>query len=307
MSDLLSAEERTALQETYAVTRGQTREVVRAEFPGVSQLDPERAAAFATALKRWLDLVAQDLSQLLRLPCAPRPPTSSPIARGMLPLADEEAFWGAVEGCPESYLLMAVPRAFAAAVCERIFGAPLELRPERALTPAERRLLGELAAGWMRSLHHAWKHYQVARCAAPELGQPGVEAASPHWLRWSGELVCGPVESALSLSLSPATTLLLMGEGGPAAPEHSPRAVIGRVGAVPVELRALLGRADFSLDELSSLRIGDVIALDRRAEDPVEVFIQERPFCQARAGMAGQTVAIELIGKESGESHGEQY
>ena len=77
------------------------------------------------------------------------------------------------------------------------------------------------------------------------------------------------------------------------------------MGDVPVELRAVLGQADFTLDELSTLRIGDVIALDRRAQDPVEIVMQDRTLFRARAGLAGQWVAIELIGPPDEEVHDE--
>jgi flagellar motor switch protein FliN/FliY len=77
------------------------------------------------------------------------------------------------------------------------------------------------------------------------------------------------------------------------------------MGDIPVELRAVLGQADFTLDELTSLRIGDVIALDRRAQDPVEIVLQDRTVFRARAGLAGQWVAIELIGEPEEEMRDE--
>jgi flagellar motor switch protein FliM len=62
-----------------------------------------------------------------------------------------------------------------------------------------------------------------------------------------------------------------------------------------VELRAVLGQAEFTLDELGSLRLGDVIALDRRSPDPVEIYLEERRFCLAQAGLAGQRIAFSVI------------
>jgi flagellar motor switch protein FliN len=85
-------------------------------------------------------------------------------------------------------------------------------------------------------------------------------------------------------------------------PVITPTSIMGRVGDVPVELRAILGHASFTLDELSSLQVGDVIALDRRAQDPVDIVVHDRLLCQARAGIAGQLVAIELIGPPGEET-----
>src|SRR5712692_660970 len=126
MSDLLTAEERSALQEPYAAARSSAREVTRAEFPSVGQLDPERAATLISGLKRWFEPVAEDLSRQLRLSCVPRPPLQQTIARGMLPPVSEEAFWAKMEGVPQGYMLISLPRPFAAAICERIFGAPFD-------------------------------------------------------------------------------------------------------------------------------------------------------------------------------------
>jgi len=99
------------------------------------------------------------------------------------------------------------------------------------------------------------------------------------------------------VSLAPFTARVLLGEATSAAVQApSPALLRARLGDVPIELRAVLGQATFSLDELSSLRVGDVIALDRSAQDPVDLVVQGRTLFRARAGVAGQWVAIELIG-----------
>src|SRR5690242_17365401 len=123
MSDLLSAEERSALQEPYAADRSSVREVTRAVFPSVGQLDPERTAMLIGGLKCWFEPVAEDLSRQLRLACVPRPPQHQTIARAMLPAVSEEGLWARIEGIREGFLLVSLPRPFAAAICERIFGA----------------------------------------------------------------------------------------------------------------------------------------------------------------------------------------
>jgi flagellar motor switch/type III secretory pathway protein FliN len=301
MSDLLSEEERSALQAPYAAADGGGHEVVRADFPSVSQLDPERATSLFNALKRWLAPFSLDLSRQLRVPCTARPPHLQTLARNLLPLAEEEAFWGLIEGSSEDYVLLTLPRGFAASVCERIFGAPLQQREERSLSPSEGSLLTGLSAGWMAALQHAWDDLTVGPCRPPEEEAVG-EAAGVNWLRWTMELLCGSVEGTVSLSMAPSTALMLTGAGpmGRSSPS-TPTSMVGRIGEVPMELRAVLGQASLSLDELASLRVGDVIALDRRAHDPVDLLIGQRPLCRARAGVAGQLVAIELIAEPKEE------
>src|SRR5262249_28527782 len=117
------------------------------------------------------------------------------------------------------------------------------------------------------------------------------------WLRFESEFLCGSVTGSIGINLAPITARVLLGEatnGAGQAP--SAASLFSRLGDVPIELRAVLGQATFSLDELSSLRVGDVIALDRSAHDPVDLVIQNRALFRARAGVAGQWVAIELIG-----------
>ena len=117
------------------------------------------------------------------------------------------------------------------------------------------------------------------------------------WIRFEADLLCGAVTGTISASLAPFTARVLLGEAIPAAAGSlSPASLVSRLGNVPVEVHAVLGRAAFTLDELSSLRVGDVIALDRSAQDPVDIVIHDRAFFRARAGVAGQWVAIELIG-----------
>jgi flagellar motor switch protein FliM len=63
-----------------------------------------------------------------------------------------------------------------------------------------------------------------------------------------------------------------------------------------VELQAVLGHAEFTLDELASLRAGDIITLDRRVQEPIDIVIDARPVLRARTGLAGQQVALEVVG-----------
>jgi flagellar motor switch/type III secretory pathway protein FliN len=316
LSDLLSAEERTALQEPYQELEGEPRVVTRALFPSVHQIDSDRSAALIAGLNQWMEQILQDLSRLLRVPCEARPAYQQSMARALLPLADEQSFWAAPQGWPVHQILLSLPRRFGAALCERIFGAPLELRADRALSPAEVRMMKDLARQWFRQSMQAWHSdpgLRLVDCEVPtDQGasrdpQSAIRQEDADWLRMTTELTCGAVESAIHVTMAPDTARLLLGERPGAGPASlTPEVVVTRLGEVPLEVRAVLGQAEFSLDELASLRVGDVIALDRRSEDPVELLIDDRVFFRARAGYGpGQMIAFELIGQPPGESaHG---
>ncbi len=297
MADLLSPEERAALQEPSAAAPGGRRLVAPALFPSVGQLDPEQTACLAQALRRWLEPVSQELSRHLRLSCTSQLPTQQTVDTSAPPGEGEEQVWAVVEGYPESHLVVSLPGLFAAAICERVFGAPFELREARSLAPAEQSLLQDLVGRWLPLAAHGWPDRVIRPCPAPETEDGAAELDTTRWLRFTSRLLCGPVEGAISITLAPFTARVLLGEAAAVPLDTcSPGRVTARLGDVPVELRAVLGEADFTLDELSSLRIGDVIALDRRADDPVDIMSGSRAVFRARAGLAGQWVAIELMG-----------
>lgn len=52
--------------------------------------------------------------------------------------------------------------------------------------------------------------------------------------------------------------------------------ISGKLRTVPVEIRVSVGRARPSIAELLALGQEDVLPLDRRIEDPVELFIGDR-------------------------------
>jgi flagellar motor switch protein FliN/FliY len=52
--------------------------------------------------------------------------------------------------------------------------------------------------------------------------------------------------------------------------------ISGKLRGVPVEIRVSVGRARPSISELLALGQEDVLPLDRRIDDPVELFIGDR-------------------------------
>jgi flagellar motor switch/type III secretory pathway protein FliN len=296
MSDLLSAEERNALQQPYGGKRIASRIVTRAIFPSVSQLDGEGTAALSAGLKSWLEILVRDLGVQLRTPCRYHPPAQQAVAGDQLPLPDEEVFWARIDGLNPSHVRLSLPSAFAAAICERVFGAPLQSTAGRRLSPGEQTLLRDLARSWLLLFGQSWKGLVTRACEPAEEEQIAAEASASHWLRFTAVLACGPVEGGISLSITPQTARRLLGDVSAAGGEPVESKQVGvRLGEVPIELRVVLGQAEFALDELASLQVGDVIALERRSPDPVDILIDDHPFARARAGLSGQRVALELF------------
>lgn len=298
MMDLLTPEERIALQDPFGEAT-HAAPASAATFRSVGHLDPAQINALRKNLLALLDPICRELSRQLRVPCAPENPMAQILAPRLLPQAEDEPLWLEVRGCSGHQILLSFPRVFAAAMCERVFGAPLMLRDERALAAAEVALLKEFVRGWCPFFSKVWKEFEFRLCAGPDR-EARQESRPADWLMFTTPIECGPIQGALSLALSPATARLLLGEAPNAgAGAISQEAVCGRLGGVPLELRAVLGRAEFTMDELAGLRVGDVIALNRRSSDPVDLYLDDRPFYRARAGLSGQVVALELLAEST--------
>ena len=65
--------------------------------------------------------------------------------------------------------------------------------------------------------------------------------------------------------------------------------------AMDVELRAELGRTRLSLHDIASLQEGDVIPLQRRTDEPIQVFIDKQEKFKAVAGTAGKQRALRVL------------
>lgn len=65
---------------------------------------------------------------------------------------------------------------------------------------------------------------------------------------------------------------------------------------VRVPLVAQLGSADISIEELINLRPGDVIPLERRSKEELEVTVAGRPKFYGRPGMTGRHMALKITG-----------
>lgn len=66
---------------------------------------------------------------------------------------------------------------------------------------------------------------------------------------------------------------------------------------VGLNLEVLLGHAQMSLSEFLHLEEGDVIKLDKKITEPLETFIDGKPYFRAKPGKQEDRLAIELLDK----------
>jgi flagellar motor switch protein FliM len=70
--------------------------------------------------------------------------------------------------------------------------------------------------------------------------------------------------------------------------------ILSSLKIVPFELRAELGRCAVRASQLMTIRKGDVLCLDRKIDDSVDVFLDDKLVFEAKLGRKGDNMALQL-------------
>ncbi len=192
---------------------------------------------------------------------------------------------------------------------EKLFGGPgIFLRKPRELSQIERRIMDKVMMRAFRELEKAWK--QIHEIHLEEAGfesnaefvqiLPGVEPALVAtfevsiYEQRSFINICYPYillermlgHSAMKQWRSSSTT-----EVPPAVRQRYEE----QLEKIEVELRAVMGRTRIKLSELMTLEVGDVLVLERRVNQPVQVYIGEREKFRAIPGRSGKHRALRIL------------
>lgn len=74
---------------------------------------------------------------------------------------------------------------------------------------------------------------------------------------------------------------------------------------IPVEVVVELGRARMTIRELAELGVDDVLALERPADQPLDLVVGDRVYARGEVVMTGDRLAIrvtEICGQAAGRS-----
>jgi flagellar motor switch protein FliM len=213
----------------------------------------------------------------------------------------------------ETKMLMSAELSLVLEVVERLLGGTGDSVAERPLTDIEKVLARRLFGALVECLSNTW--YDV--CANTlELGRidtllegPSIVPASEPTLVITLEARMGRQSTTLAL-LVPYETIAPVAEAfssrseaaGVAADPRAAAAVREGLRSVAVELRAEVAEARMTLDDVLSLRPGDVVKFDGNADSDVTVYADGTPVHRARAGRSGTRRAIQILGphQESG-------
>ncbi|MEN9932242.1 MAG: flagellar motor switch protein FliN [Pseudomonadota bacterium] len=63
---------------------------------------------------------------------------------------------------------------------------------------------------------------------------------------------------------------------------------------VPVKVQAVLGRSRMDIGALLKLRTGDILELDRRVGEPVDIFVNNRPIARGEIVLIDGAIGVTL-------------
>jgi flagellar motor switch protein FliM len=68
-----------------------------------------------------------------------------------------------------------------------------------------------------------------------------------------------------------------------------------RLNIVDVEVTALLGKTDITVDDFLRLSIGDVLTLDNKSNNPIKVIVEDQPSYYGKPGIVGKNTGIQIL------------
>ena len=192
---------------------------------------------------------------------------------------------------------------------DRMFGGIGKiLETDRELTGIEKSVMVKMANNVFEELSSAWSHIeslefkQIGFETNPQFVQiipPGetviVTSFQIKMLGSSGLLtICYPY-----VSLEPLVDKLTAQHWTDAATnagaEEDVQRITGNLQKVGTELSTILGNTSLTVSDFLKLRAGDVVTLNRKVEEPIEVMVNGRVKFLARPGLHGKYCACEII------------
>ncbi len=192
---------------------------------------------------------------------------------------------------------------------EKLFGGPgIFLQKPRELSHIERRIMEKVMRRAFQELEKAWKQIHEVRLeeagfeSNAEFVQilPGVEPA----LVATFEVSIYEQRSFLNICYPYILLERMLGHSAmkqwrSSSTTEVPPAIRQRYEAqlekIEVELRAELGRTHLPLTELLTMEVGDVIVLERRINQPIQVYIGECEKFRAIPGRSGKHRALRIL------------
>ena len=170
----------------------------------------------------------------------------------------------------------------------------------RQLSDLERDLLLDIAAGVVEAVRKAagafgGQAFQATRQLGSWPEALKAEDAAEYCLLEFDTAPGGPGQ--LAILLTGQTVALLAGEAPPAPPGKAAKGakppMLGHVEQMPVEVRAMLS-ASLTVRDVMSLAPGDVVVLDQRTDDPIELEVNGRAVFRGLLARQQEQFALQF-------------
>ena len=205
-------------------------------------------------------------------------------------------------------MLLAVDGQFLLALIERLLGGDPEPPPEpRRLTDVDMALARQLLERLLEQLSIVWQDMVEVELDLAGF-EPDAESAmlaplsEPTWVL-EIEARVGSSRFTLMLvlpyrSIEPIEDRLPHGHHRPDGADPSAAGLVhAAVGEATIELRAEVGAAELSAEDVLALAVGDVLRLDADGPQAVTLYAGDVPVHRARPGRSATRRAVQVLGR----------
>lgn len=71
---------------------------------------------------------------------------------------------------------------------------------------------------------------------------------------------------------------------------------------VPVDLVAILGKSELSIEDFLDMEKGDIVQLNNKTSQPLTMYVEDRPYFQVKPGFVDNNLAVEVLQFTGGET-----
>jgi flagellar motor switch protein FliM len=204
-----------------------------------------------------------------------------------------------VDGNAEQPAFLGMDRSLLLALLSGLLGVPAQSLPEdRDLTPVERSLVEFLLQQFLEPIQEAWPGNDQLRLTFINAGPPRTACLLP------------PDRAGICATLSvrgpfgAGRVWLLVQESGPFAPDEvvsqSSSTAFSRdqwksaLSELPARFSVVLGQSQLTLQQLTSLKPGDIVVLERRIAEPLDAQVEGTDKYQVWPGALGRNQAVRI-------------
>ncbi len=216
---------------------------------------------------------------------------------------------------PHSQFVLEINPQLSIFIVERLFGGqggsvsevrPISVIEQRVMRRVVERIAFELSKNWQQA---ASFNTSIARFESnPEFVQivpssePVVVVSMEIKIHGNSSLmnICYPYMWISNIVSTPEVQEKIL-FGAKESTEEEKNIIEYNIKNTALPLRIILGKSNVTVKDFLDLRQGDVIALDKRTDQPLEIFAQNKHLFHAVAGIRSRRYAIRIVSKVKGE------